>query len=355
MAFLIGLFIIYAVFIVYQVHRILNKVVPAILKKQDPKMAPFNRLEAANWNHLEMYLCAVFLLPIRLVIVAGSLLLCTLACWVFTRGVDTKQPLSWLRRILISCFCSSCSRFLMLGAGFWHFDERRVRLWDFDPTYPKTKLLSNPNPERAPIIVSNHSSGFDILYHMAASAPGFVAKKEAKYYPCIGLIAGALQTLFVERSQSDERAGLINDLQERARYIKSHPWTPPLLFFAEGTTTNGSALLSFKKGAFLPGLPVKIVALKYNTEKFSPALDILGGYISFFLTMLQFSNSLTVYEFDTFYPDHLKLKGEEDWEKYANKARDIVSKCLEIPQTELGFRDKASYYAELRGEKRKAT
>lgn len=46
---------------------------------------------------------------------------------------------------------------------------------------------------------------------------------------------------------------------------------------AEGTTTNGDYLLTFKTGAFLAGTPVLPVILKYPYERFSVAWDTISG------------------------------------------------------------------------------
>ena len=46
---------------------------------------------------------------------------------------------------------------------------------------------------------------------------------------------------------------------------------------AEGTTTNGDYLLTFKTGAFLAGTPVLPVILKYPYERFSAAWDTISG------------------------------------------------------------------------------
>lgn len=42
------------------------------------------------------------------------------------------------------------------------------------------------------------------------------------------------------------------------------PGARPVLLFPEGTTTNGRYLLPFKTGAFLAGLPVKPVVMRYG-------------------------------------------------------------------------------------------
>ena len=49
-----------------------------------------------------------------------------------------------------------------------------------------------------------------------------------------------------------------------------------LLMFPEGGTTNGSALLKFKKGAFLAECSLKPIVLNYSLEStVSPAYDVI--------------------------------------------------------------------------------
>jgi lysophosphatidylcholine acyltransferase/lyso-PAF acetyltransferase len=48
----------------------------------------------------------------------------------------------------------------------------------------------------------------------------------------------------------------------KRRVASSDPW-PQLLLFPEGTCTNREALITFKPGAFHPGLPVQPVLFRY--------------------------------------------------------------------------------------------
>ena len=50
--------------------------------------------------------------------------------------------------------------------------------------------------------------------------------------------------------------------------IEKEETMPPLAVFPEGTLTNGTALLQFKKGAFKDLKPMKIIAFKIPYNKF---------------------------------------------------------------------------------------
>ena len=53
---------------------------------------------------------------------------------------------------------------------------------------------------------------------------------------------------------------------ERCVNILQGKHFPSLLIFPEGTTSNGTHLINFKKGAFAPMAPVKIFCLKYKNR-----------------------------------------------------------------------------------------
>ena len=61
-----------------------------------------------------------------------------------------------------------------------------------------------------------------------------------------------MQSYFMERAGTQEqREQLVKKIGERQRAIEvDNQAYPPLSIFAEGTTTNGTRLIPFKRGAF---------------------------------------------------------------------------------------------------------
>ena len=47
---------------------------------------------------------------------------------------------------------------------------------------------------------------------------------------------------------------------------------PPISLFPEGTVSNGRHLLSFKKGAFVSFIPIKMIIIKFGDRGWSPYL-----------------------------------------------------------------------------------
>lgn len=69
--------------------------------------------------------------------------------------------------------------------------------------------------------------------------------------PLMGNLAAVNDGIFLPRGSNDEtRAKVLNIISDRQEQIEKTKKYHPLLIFAEGTTSNGSHLMKFKKGAF---------------------------------------------------------------------------------------------------------
>jgi len=105
-------------------------------------------------------------------------------------------------------------------------------------------------------------------------------------------------------------------------------------------------LLSFKKGAFAPLVPMKIKCIQYTRSAFNPTTDVVGDANVYILAMFKFYNSATICEFDTFYPDYLELKSEDEWKVLAEKIKAIMAKALKCKVSEQGYQDQSAYEKE---------
>jgi len=92
-------------------------------------------------------------------------------------------------------------------------------------------------------LVSNHSSWLDIFVLNAVARGFFVAKSEVAAWPGIGWLARATGTIFVERKRAHARAH--RDLLARRMAAGGR-----LIFFPEGTSTDGQCVLPFKSTLF---------------------------------------------------------------------------------------------------------
>lgn len=71
------------------------------------------------------------------------------------------------------------------------------------------------------------------------------------------------QPIYVQREDPDSRQSTIKQILDRANSPDDWPQTA---IFPEGTCTNRKALITFKGGAFYPGVPVQPVVLKYKNK-----------------------------------------------------------------------------------------
>jgi 1-acyl-sn-glycerol-3-phosphate acyltransferase len=92
-------------------------------------------------------------------------------------------------------------------------------------------------------VVANHSSWLDIFALNAAKRIYFVSKSEVAAWPGIGWLARATGTVFIERNPA--RARIQTELFQ-SRLLAGHK----LLFFPEGTSTDGLQVLPFKTTLF---------------------------------------------------------------------------------------------------------
>lgn len=102
----------------------------------------------------------------------------------------------------------------------------------------KGQQMSHPGA-----VVANHSSWLDIFSLNAAKRVYFVSKSEVAKWPGIGALARATGTVFIERDPRKARDQ--KDVFE-GRLKAGHK----LLFFPEGTSTDGLRVLPFKSTLF---------------------------------------------------------------------------------------------------------
>lgn len=124
--------------------------------------------------------------------------------------------------------------------------------------------------ERGPV-VANHSSWLDIFALNARKRIYFVSKAEVASWPGIGWLARATGTVFIERNPKKAREQA--DLFEQ-RLGAGHK----LLFFPEGTSTDGLRVLGFKTTLFAAfftdhlrdGLHLQPVSVVYHAPNGAP-------------------------------------------------------------------------------------
>jgi 1-acyl-sn-glycerol-3-phosphate acyltransferase len=123
----------------------------------------------------------------------------------------------------------------------------------------RLKITGTP-PDRG-LLVANHLSYLEVLIFGAALPCYLVSKAEIASWPFFGPLARAGGTLFVDRGSLASAEAVTREIAERLK------GPVPVLFFPEGTSSDGSKLLRFHSRLFTPAveasIPVTAAAVRY--------------------------------------------------------------------------------------------
>jgi 1-acyl-sn-glycerol-3-phosphate acyltransferase len=171
---------------------------------------------------------------------------------------------------------ASILRFWLMRLGGPRTLERRARwvqktclglLRSMDIAYQVTG-----QPPSRGIVVSNHLSYLDILIFSAAMPCFFVAKAEIDKWPYFGKAARSGGTLFIDRSSLASAETVAAMISERLKL------PVPVLFFPEGTSTDGNSVLRFHSRLFEPAIiaraPITAAAIRYVVKDGTPEREL---------------------------------------------------------------------------------
>lgn len=88
------------------------------------------------------------------------------------------------------------------------------------------------------------------------------------------------------------------------------------MVFAEGSTSNNTSLMEFKKGAFVSVLPVKPIVLRYEYDLMSNTYDIVPFLPLYIMQSCSFGFRAIVHDLPAFVPNEYLFK------KYASTGKD---------------------------------
>ena len=309
----------------------LRKLSPLIeFYKNKPKVVDvMRRWDIPKWSRPKLYLGSLLIFP-RLTLV----FICVVAHYTLSKisilGFPDLNtiPLPWYRRNLLYLSSRFWARLLLFAAGFWKID-------------------CIGEPQDCSTIVSTHCSWVDFMYFLTApELPCIISKAAVKSVPFVGVIATAMQCIFIERTK--DRLAAIKEIENRYRNMKVQKGFPKLMIFPEGTTTNGTGLMPFKKGGFLDMQPVQPVCMVYAQRDFSPCMEILPALAHTVLLYSQFVNRLEVHRLPVCTPKNAKTP-----EEYAEEVRDVVANYLGIQKVNFSIEDKIELIKEIFSEKPK--
>jgi lyso-ornithine lipid O-acyltransferase len=118
---------------------------------------------------------------------------------------------------------------------------------------------------RSDAVVSNHLSYLDILLYSSVQPFVMVAKTEVRGWPLLGWLTAQAGTVYVDRDGGPKTHPTVN-----AAMADAYRSGLPVLFFPEGTTTDGVGVLPFRRGLFHSvlhgGVALRTAALRYSLD-----------------------------------------------------------------------------------------
>jgi len=128
-----------------------------------------------------------------------------------------------------------------------------------------TVNISGPKPDKRPALwISNHISWMDIPVIGAHFPVHFLSKAEVEAWPVIGRLAKAAGTLYIKRGSGDSKF-VAKQMAEHLQAGRS------VLFFPEGTTTDGAGIKRFFHHLFhaacVTGTDIQPVVLRYKDKE----------------------------------------------------------------------------------------
>lgn len=125
------------------------------------------------------------------------------------------------------------------------------------------------------LALANHVSWIDVFAIDAATPARFIAKSEIGRWPLLGSLVTRSGTLYIERGRRHAVASMNHKVRDHLKAGET------IVVFPEGTTTDGSRLLSFHSNLVAPaievGAPIWPIAIRYSENgKRSTAAAFIG-------------------------------------------------------------------------------
>lgn len=268
----------------------------------------------------------IFIVPFRAIICLPAIAALMLVFWVATLGLDLSDlnsPLTGWRR-----FCiwpsSVLSRIIFFCWGFHYIRTRGEKIRD-------TTI--------APIVVSNHVSFLDPMFMAQQYCPTVVSEAKNMNFPFIGSLMAATKAILIDRNDPNSRQNAKQAINNRAHAAYLNNLWFPVLVYPEGACTNGTTLISFKMGAFSPGLPIQPVCIRYPHKHLDLAWteQTDESFASRFIKMaMQFHNSVELDFLPVYTPSQEEI---DDPILYASNVRNVMAKHMGVPVTEHSYED----------------
>ena len=120
-------------------------------------------------------------------------------------------------------------------------------------------------PDGGGAVISNHLGYADIIVYAALHDCVYCAKQEIRSWPIVGWMTMMAGTVFIDRGHGGSAVGATSRMQATVEAGL------PVLFFPEGTTSNGDGLLPFHSGLLQQALtihaPITAARIRYTLDR----------------------------------------------------------------------------------------
>jgi lyso-ornithine lipid O-acyltransferase len=132
-------------------------------------------------------------------------------------------------------------------------------------------------PRGAGVLVTNHLGYLDVLVLASVTDTVFVSRADVRAWPLVGPLTRWSGTVYLDRQKRTELPAVVQSMQ---RWIERDTH---VVFFPEGTSGSGDALLPFRSSLFeaavRTGAPLRCAALHYaTTADDPPARDVVSWW-----------------------------------------------------------------------------
>lgn len=283
----------------------------------------YYRIHLTRADKVKVALMSVIVVPVRIVLILFFLLLTWLGCYLGQLGLSDKdraeKPLTGFRRV-IQTVSRDCVLLCVRSAGI----------------VVRTVGRPMPAPEAPILVAAPHSSFFDTVAAMhGCPVPSAVVRSKSKGMFFLSTILNFTQPVYVKRSDPNSRQNTVREIIRRA--TSKEPWSQ-VIIFPEGTCTNRTCLITFKLGAFVPGVPVQPVLIRYPNELNTLiwTWDGPSAFQTLWLTLCQLKTHMEIEYLPVYVPSE---REKEDPKLYAENVRCLMAKALRIPLSSYSYDD----------------
>ncbi|XP_065219228.1 lysophosphatidylcholine acyltransferase isoform X2 [Planococcus citri] len=275
-----------------------------------------------TYDKIRTAVFTIIILPIRLAIISGVLILAWILACIGLYGLTeedlTKKPITGWRRLVRKWIC-------ILGRSAYTAGGMHIEV----------KGRQVPRAEAPILVIAPHSTFLDAVIVYVTGFPSIIVRRESGMNPWFGKILNFTQPIYVGRDDPDSRQKTIQDIIDRT--TSKEDWAQ-VLIFPEGTCTNRSCLITFKPGAFYPGVPVQPVLIRYpnKLDTVTWTWDGPGALKLLWLTLTRAHSKCEIEFLPVYTPNEEEKK---DPKLFAHNVRNVMAKALGIPTSDYTYED----------------